>query len=229
YQNIISGWCTRVEAHNKETLKRLVLSRENTPLITVCNHFSCFDDPGVWALLRWRDLWNTNRMRWSLAAHDICFNNAISNWFFSAGKCVPVIRGNGVYQQGIDFCLERLNEGSWVHVFPEGKVNMTLEHVRLKWGVGRLVYESAVPPIVLPIYHMGMDSFLPNKEPYLPRLLKKVTVVIGDPIDFSDVLSTIRAKNQDDLTARKIITDIVQEELARLRARTERLHQQRFL
>ena len=28
--------------------------------------------------------------------------------------------GNGVYQRGVNFCIKLLNEGRWIHVFPEG-------------------------------------------------------------------------------------------------------------
>ncbi len=59
----------------------------------------------------------------------------------------------------------------------------------LRWGVGHLVLEcfKRVPteeesPVVLPIYHLGMDDLLPNTKPYFPRVAKRVTVCIGEPI-----------------------------------------------
>ena len=87
----------------------------------------------------------------------------------------------------MDFCVERLSANEWVHVFPEGKVNMTKDWLRLKWGVGRLIAEPAACPLVLPMWIAGFDDILPNTEPQekRPRLFQDVTVAVGRPVDLS--------------------------------------------
>ncbi|XP_011163950.1 tafazzin homolog isoform X1 [Solenopsis invicta] len=176
------------------------------------------------ATLDFRHGFNRRKIRWSLAAQDICFTNVWHSYFFMLGKCIPIVRGDGVYQEAMDFCIERLALGEWVHVFPEGKVNMLKEEMRLKWGVGRLILESPVTPIVIPICHLGMDEVLPNEPPYVLKVGKRVTMHYGEPIDFSGLLDELRESKASEMEARKAITDRIQEELLRLKAATEKLH-----
>lgn len=128
------------------------------------------------------------------------------------------------FQKAIDFCLEQLRKGQWVHVFPEGRVNMTKEFLRLKWGIGRLIYESPVMPIIVPMWHIGMDNILPNEPPYYLRIRNKVTINFGKPIDFGNILDQLRSNNVSPQEARKTITDKIQDQLMSLKAETEQLH-----
>lgn len=226
---IMTDWLNTVNVHNREILIDALDNRpKGTPLITVCNHHSCLDDPLLWGILDWRHVLNSRVMRWTAAAHDICFTNDWHAQFFALGKSFPVIRGAGVYQRGMDFCLERLNAGAWVHFFPEGKVNMAKnEFIRLKWGIGRLIAECKICPIVIPFWHYGMDSILPNVEPYRPKIGKKVTVLFGNPIDFTTVREKLSCEYSCAKKKRKVITDKIQEHLFQLKPQTEQLHLER--
>ncbi|XP_043481212.1 tafazzin [Leptopilina heterotoma] len=225
FSKIFIEWFNKTTIYNKHIIQRALDSRpKNVPLITVSNHHSCFDDPGIWATLDLRYLLSRRKVRWSLAAHDICFTNVWHSYFFMLGKCIPVIRGNGIFQDAVDFCIEKLSSGEWVHVFPEGKVNMLKENLRYKWGIARLILESPVMPLVVPVYHLGMDDILPNEPPYILKTGKKVTMYYGEPIDFSDMLAELQATKVSETEARVLITNRVQDELNKLHSVAVELH-----
>ncbi|CAH4032464.1 tafazzin [Pieris brassicae] len=226
FSKIIVEFLNKTTVYNREALSRAVHRPREVPLLTVSNHHSCFDDPGLWGVLDTGTLVRGSRMRWSLAAHDICFTNALHAAFFALGKCVPVVRGAGVHQPAMDFCVERLCSGDWVHIFPEGRVNVEKERIRFKWGVGRLISESAArgrPPLVLPVWHEGMDRVLPNTEPYRLRARNHVYLCVGEPIALHPLLDRLKSMNATEEETRRVITERIQEELWRLRDKAHAL------
>ncbi|CAM8976536.1 unnamed protein product [Rhodiola kirilowii] len=177
--------------HNASTLHRLVQSRPpGVPLITVSNHMSTLDDPVMWGFKGFPTM-NSKLARWVLAAEDICFKNALYSYVFRVGKCIPITRGGGIYQEHMNEALERLSDGEWLHTFPEGKVCQEDAPIRrLKWGTASLIVRAPVTPIVLPIIHRGFEKVMPEnfmfgKRPPFPLFNKRIQMVVGEPIEFN--------------------------------------------
>ncbi|XP_052194957.1 N-acylphosphatidylethanolamine synthase [Diospyros lotus] len=176
--------------HNADTLLRLVRSRPpGIPLLTVSNHMSTLDDPVIWGFKGFPTI-DAKLARWVLAAEDICFKNRLLSYFFRLGKCIPITRGGGIYQEHMNEALDRLSDGAWLHTFPEGKVSQEGGPVRrLKWGTASLIARAPVTPIVLPIVHQGLQEVMPEnylfgRRPPFPLFNKKIKIIIGDPVEF---------------------------------------------
>ncbi|XP_031473329.1 uncharacterized protein LOC116245873 [Nymphaea colorata] len=183
-----------IRVYGAEKLHQALLQRpKGKPLLTVSNHVASIDDPFIIAsLLPPNVLFDAESLRWTLCATDRCFSNPLMSAFFQCVKVLPVSRGDGVYQKGMDMALSKLNRGGWVHIFPEGTRSrdggITLGQP--KRGVGRLVMDADDIPLVVPFIHSGMQEVMPIGSSF-PKVGKQVTVVIGDPIRFDDLLLTV--------------------------------------
>lgn len=217
----------QVQTKNLRTLRNLVLKRpSNMPLVTIGNHTSCVDDPVLWGLLPYRNIFNNASIRWIPAANEVCFGTRFLDFLFSRSQLVPVVRGDGVYQRGMSFCLERLKEGKWIHVFPEGKVNINKEFHRFKWGVSRLIVEAETTPIVVPFWHIGMDDMLPNSRPYIPQLFKRLTFLVGEPLDLTSWVKQRREAKMSAVVMRRQLTDHLEQVMLDIKVQAELLHQE---
>lgn len=100
---------------------------------------------------------------------------------------------------------------------------MEHEFIRFKWGIGRLVAESKNMPIVIPMWHVGMDKVLPNVLPYRLKTGNYVVVNFGNPINLDQILKNAQNMKADEETTRKMITNKIQEERMILKHQTEKL------
>ncbi|OAE33885.1 hypothetical protein AXG93_3037s1080 [Marchantia polymorpha subsp. ruderalis] len=213
FARLFTSVLNRTTVYNKDTLLDLVQSRpSDTPLVTVSNHMSTvglrsvpvsmyrLDDPLMWGM-KGLPITDPKLSRWTLTAEDICFTNPIFSYFFRLGKCLPVRRGAGIHQPYMDEALDVINRGDWLHTFPEGKLSQEEGPMRrLKWGTASLIARASVQPIVLPIAHSGYEkvpkvwpssvttvlpeNYMFGRRPLLPLPMKRITIVVGEPMVF---------------------------------------------
>ncbi|KAG2336666.1 hypothetical protein BDR05DRAFT_942133 [Suillus weaverae] len=180
--------------------------RHGQGVVTVANHISTLDDPLAWGTLPMELFLNSNTTRWSLGASEIMFTNPLFSAFFRKGQVLETFRGNGIFQPSVDIAIKQLNEGHWVHLFGEGKVNQPPNYPRtngvarlprFKWGVGRILMETAVPPLIIPMWLTGFDKLMPEHRSspykYFPRLGIQLGVAFGDPISVEEIAAALSA------------------------------------
>ncbi|KAF9408637.1 hypothetical protein BGZ94_002241 [Podila epigama] len=226
-------------------LKILYDPHRTRPILTVTNHASTADDPLLWGALPWKCYTTPTRtIRYALGAQELCYPNKPVGAFFRFGQIVPIIRGNGIYQPAIDKSINLLRSGRWVHIFPEGKINQTPELIRLKWGVGRILMEYGGPPIreggqpmseiempiVIPIYHLGMEDILrlndDNSSPVFPKLGMPLAIIFGEPVEFESVMQDYKDGKCTEIEARVKMTERVFDALEELKLVAMRLQKE---
>ncbi|KYK54575.1 tafazzin [Drechmeria coniospora] len=105
------------------------------------------------------------------------------------------------------------NHHAWVHVFPEAcchqGVDGSLRY--FKWGISRLILETDPAPQFIPMFIHGTQDIVPEERGwprFLPRVGKRVRVVVGEPASVAHLFGHHRA-------AWKRLTDRYDEEQLR--------------
>ena len=64
----------------------------------------------------------------------------------------------------------------------------------MKWGIGKLIAHSPVPPVIIPFHHMGMEHIMPQNPAtrktisIVPKTNAHVTVKFGKSIHVDDLI-----------------------------------------
>lgn len=205
---LLQRWCKSVRVEGLERLVNVIKDEKRIAqkrgVLTYANHISVSDDPTLFGCLPSELYQRSNTTRWTLGASDIMFTNAFNAHIFRNGQVLPTDRGRGIFQPALDHSIDLLENGGWVHIFPEGYVNMSRQARvrRFKWGIGRMLLETGLGlskklPVILPIWITGLDGMMPEPRgnpKWMPRPGAEVTITFGHPINESIEPITERAR-----------------------------------
>lgn len=212
----------RLTVVRREELYSQVFGRDKGKgLLTYSNHQSMVDDPGLWvALLPW---WRMppEQFRWGLCTQDVFFASPIITAIMRAGNIIPLNRSDSIDQPLLKRFYEKLREGYWCHIFPEGRVWQNWRFQKdepilgkFKAGIGKVIAHSYPnDPIVLPVYHTGFDGVIPEKilpsaegnqlpsspKSAIPQGGNQLRVFVGQPMSFHKKIKAFAEKYPSEL------------------------------
>ena len=150
----------KFRSHNLSTLFDLIFKRKTgQPLLSVSNHQSVLDDPGLWGALLPYWMIRPDVFRWNICTEDVFFSLPfLTTRMFGAGNVMPLDRSGSLEQPMFRKFYEKLAAGKWCHIFPEGKIfqdwRFDDEQPKLgpfKPGIGKLIAHlpQGVDPIIV--------------------------------------------------------------------------------
>ncbi|WP_119698815.1 lysophospholipid acyltransferase family protein [Microbacterium halotolerans] len=171
----VVGWMAKIEIRGGEKLPR------EGAYVLAPNHHSEID-PLTVAVATWR-LGRAPRF----LAKESLFRIPVLGAAMRATKMIPVARG-GRGAEALKQAEILVKNATGVIVYPEGTLTRDpdLWPMRGKSGAVRIAMAGGLP--VVPVAHWGEQQFMPRYgrlRLFPPR--RRVTVLVGDPIDLSDL------------------------------------------
>lgn len=149
---------------------------ENIPkhggAIIAPNHRSLIDHPAVGVL--------TKRQVWFMAKSEL-FKTKIGDTFLRAMGSFPVNRGKPD-RGSLQRCLELLEQGELVGIYPEGTRSPESRFAVLEEGFAYIALKAGVP--IVPVALSGTEAVLPHGRKF-PRFVK-IRIKVGEPFRLTE-------------------------------------------
>lgn len=179
----------RTTVIGKKNLKLFRQQQGNT--LVIANHRSLIDSwLSVFFFWPW-SLLNPTLIPWHTPAKE----NYFAFWPLRVAcllwQCIPVERNRNAQRQLIQQLSDCLKNGVLM-LFPEGGRHLGNPREMRSWKPGATQLAIGNKATVLPFAFQGMRQVLPAKKfsprfHWLPRLFKKIVIVIGQPIPWSEM------------------------------------------
>lgn len=175
-----------------------VIGRKNIPkkssrTILVSNHESMHDSWVIGIAGYYPEIvFYPSRTPYNLAAKENFFGGWVIGKILKLLRTIPVERGR-FNRELLKLIGNLINEAN-VCIFYQGTRSADLNHA--KNGVAFLIANTTPPPTVIPVFVNGTGRFFGGKPgsrglsrwfPRFPGFGRKISVVFGPPIDFSDL------------------------------------------
>lgn len=182
-----------------------VIGRRNIPkapnTLLVANHQSMIDSFLVGFAGFFGPSWiHPYLIPWNPAAEENFYKTRFGSWWADQWKCIPVRPGRRDLK-----ALHRMIgalRGGTMTLFPEGTRSRDGTIGRGRPGAGLLILANR--PTVVPVTIDGMDRVLPIGC-RIPKVFKRVTVMFGPSVDYSEFLGQERSKE----TAQQIVDKVM--------------------
>lgn len=169
---IITKLIFRIKIYNKEYVPK------EGGFLLASNHISYYDPPvlGTW----------TPRIVYFLGKEEL-LSTPIKKWFFGKMHTMPVKRG-AMDRRAIQSCIDRVNEGYGMIIFPEGTRSKTDNFLPGKAGIGLIAKKAECD--IIPVYIHGFNRL---KDVFFGR--EKLTISFGEKISADWVAAQASGKD----------------------------------
>ena len=174
-------------------------------MVLAANHLSWFDPIVISHVM-----WDNNRPPRFLAK-DGLFRVPVVGWIMRSAGQIPVVRGTRDAAVAVQAAVDAAQRGECVIVYPEGTITKDPDMwpMAAKTGAARIALTARVP--VIPLAHWGAQQVMgPYKMEMrlLPR--KTMHVIVGPPVDLSDLYDRPLDADTLHLATERIMADITE-------------------